>query len=96
MKIKIQQSSSPGSSPSNFQKARKEQFRNKLGMFESDSNYDGPSNQKSGPSGSNRESLPGPGLVQRARQSLISRNEPTTNQSSSSAAEKYRRDLQSQ
>ena len=65
-------------------------------MFESDTNYDGSSNQKSVPSGSNRESLPGPGLVQRARQSLISRNEPTTNQSSSSAAEKYRRDLQSQ
>ena len=70
-------------------------------MFESTHETNGiyETDKRSGSaSGSNRESLPGPGLVQRARQSLINSRNPDqpTNQHSSSAAEKYRRDLQSQ
>ena len=82
---------SPVASPSNFQKARKEQFRNKIGLFESsdNNNYDEPDSNP-------RQSLPGPGLVQRARQQLHKQAFGDPAGMTSSAAEKYRRDLQSQ
>ena len=63
-------------------------------MFESTREPNGINDTGKAPS--NRESLPGPGLVQRARESLINRNDNPTHSNSSTAAEKYRRDLQSQ
>lgn len=88
----LQVQTSPVASPSNFQKARKEQFRNKLGLFQGDNNNYEEHDQNSNP----RQSLPGPGLVQRARQSLHKQAFGDSSGMQSSAAEKYRRDLQSQ
>jgi len=87
--------SSPGASPSNFQKARKEQFRSKLGMFESQDELSDQASSRQGTLerlGSHEQR----GVVDRARASLVNRNNERSSAPQQLVAEKYRRDLQAQ
>ena len=93
--VQNEESSSPVPQKSEFQQKRRQQFASKKALFEGGS--DDFAQQKN-----ERQSLPGAGAVQNARNSLFNQNRgvatPVTlsDQSRPSSAEKYRRDIRLQ